>query len=231
MHAQRISEDDGRVLASVDKPSERGDLSRDELPGWKLQRDGHDVPDAGAWHEPAVCVSRHNDRAMPACGIRSHPGRLRTHRDLQGRSLGRLVSVPGALGRRRRRRPDRGSPAGCAGLPAGPIQDEFRRTAGLRATLVGMTNSMVSARSCGAPQDLDLLTARERVVLGHMAQGLSNNGISRRMFLSPKTLEAHVGAIFSKLGLIPEGGENRRVVAVLVWLAAADRDHSGKEVA
>lgn len=53
---------------------------------------------------------------------------------------------------------------------------------------------------------------------------MSNDGISRHMFLSPKTVETHVGAVFSKLGLLRAAGENRRVLAVLCWLAATQHD-------
>ena len=62
------------------------------------------------------------------------------------------------------------------------------------------------------------LTRREQCVLAHMANGESNLGISRSMYLSAKTVEAHIGTIFTKLGLYPEQG-NRRVLAVLAWLA------------
>jgi DNA-binding NarL/FixJ family response regulator len=55
-------------------------------------------------------------------------------------------------------------------------------------------------------------------VLTLMAEGLSNAGISQRMYLSAKTVEVHVGSIFSKLGLHPETTENRRVTAVLMWI-------------
>ena len=67
---------------------------------------------------------------------------------------------------------------------------------------------------------LDSLTAREREVLSHMAQGRSNVGISRAMFLAPKTVEAHVATVFGKLGLPPGRGDedNRRVLAVLAYL-------------
>lgn len=67
---------------------------------------------------------------------------------------------------------------------------------------------------------LDSLTEREVQVLSHMAQGRSNRGISHALFLAPKTIEAHVAAIFAKLGLTVDGDENdnRRVLAVLAYL-------------
>jgi DNA-binding NarL/FixJ family response regulator len=64
------------------------------------------------------------------------------------------------------------------------------------------------------------LTPREREVLGLMAEGLSNNGICRRLVLSPKTIETHVNSIFWKLGLAPAPDDHRRVLAVLAFLRA-----------
>ena len=66
------------------------------------------------------------------------------------------------------------------------------------------------------------LTARERLVLAAMAQGMSNDGIADAMYLSTKTVEAHIGAIFCKLGLAPADG-NRRVLAVVAWMSGTVR--------
>ena len=65
---------------------------------------------------------------------------------------------------------------------------------------------------------LDSLTDREREVLGLIAEGRSNEGISQVLFLSPKTIEAHIGRIFSKLGLDETRDYHRRVLAVLAFL-------------
>jgi DNA-binding NarL/FixJ family response regulator len=65
------------------------------------------------------------------------------------------------------------------------------------------------------------LTLRERDVLALMAQGHSNQGISTRLVLSPKTVERHIGHIFSKLGLIESEHSHRRVLAVLTGLRSA----------
>jgi DNA-binding NarL/FixJ family response regulator len=51
-----------------------------------------------------------------------------------------------------------------------------------------------------------------------MAEGRSNSGIGNKLFLSPKTVEAHVHAIFTKLGLMPAADDHRRVLAVLAYL-------------
>jgi DNA-binding NarL/FixJ family response regulator len=68
---------------------------------------------------------------------------------------------------------------------------------------------------------LGTLTGRERDILALMAQGRSNRAISERLFLSPKTVETHVGAIFAKLGLLPAADDHRRVLAVITYLRSA----------
>lgn len=65
---------------------------------------------------------------------------------------------------------------------------------------------------------LAALTPRERDVLGLMAEGHSNSALCRLLSLSPKTVETHVGRVFSKLGLAEEVEGHRRVLAVLAWL-------------
>ncbi len=64
------------------------------------------------------------------------------------------------------------------------------------------------------------LTEREREVLALMAEGRSNQGIRTRLFLSPKTVEAHVKHIFMKLGINGSADDHRRVLAVLAYLCA-----------
>jgi DNA-binding NarL/FixJ family response regulator len=67
---------------------------------------------------------------------------------------------------------------------------------------------------------LDELTDRERAVLALMAQGLSNAAVAADLHLAIKTVEAHVTAIFTKLGLVQHEREHRRVLAVLTFLRA-----------
>jgi DNA-binding NarL/FixJ family response regulator len=62
------------------------------------------------------------------------------------------------------------------------------------------------------------LTAREREVLGLMAEGRSNSGIAGKLTLSEGVIEKHIASIFGKLSLEPEGADNRRVLAVLRYL-------------
>jgi DNA-binding NarL/FixJ family response regulator len=62
------------------------------------------------------------------------------------------------------------------------------------------------------------LTPRELEVLSLMAEGHSNDGICRQLFLSPKTVETHVRHILLKLGIGETAGYHRRVLAVLAYL-------------
>jgi DNA-binding NarL/FixJ family response regulator len=70
----------------------------------------------------------------------------------------------------------------------------------------------------GRRNPIDVLTPREREVLGLMAQGLSNVAIAKSLTVSDGAVEKHVGNIFSKLGLEPSPEEHRRVRAVLTFL-------------
>jgi DNA-binding NarL/FixJ family response regulator len=81
-----------------------------------------------------------------------------------------------------------------------------------------IVSRLVSHRRNAGP--LSELTAREREVLALMAEGHSNHGICERLFLSPKTLEGHVGSIFRKLDIGDAPDYHRRVVAVLTFLRA-----------
>jgi DNA-binding NarL/FixJ family response regulator len=70
----------------------------------------------------------------------------------------------------------------------------------------------------GASDPLSALTAREREVLGLMAEGRANAGIAQRLWLTEKTVETHVRSILGKLGLQVSEQDNRRVLAVLTYL-------------
>ncbi len=62
------------------------------------------------------------------------------------------------------------------------------------------------------------LTARERDVLGLMAEGRSNSAIARALVVSDGAVEKHINNIFAKLGLPPADQDHRRVLAVLRYL-------------
>jgi len=65
---------------------------------------------------------------------------------------------------------------------------------------------------------LETLTERELAVLALMAEGRSNQAIAAQLYMSPKTVETHVGNLFAKLGLLPAAEDHRRVLAVLTYL-------------
>nr|WP_042185639.1 response regulator transcription factor [Kibdelosporangium sp. MJ126-NF4]CEL16796.1 two-component system response regulator [Kibdelosporangium sp. MJ126-NF4]CTQ91975.1 two-component system response regulator [Kibdelosporangium sp. MJ126-NF4] len=68
-------------------------------------------------------------------------------------------------------------------------------------------------------QDLSALTAREREVLGLMAEGRTNTAIAKTLFISEGSVEKHISSIFTKLGLPPSETDHRRVLAVLRHLS------------
>jgi len=65
---------------------------------------------------------------------------------------------------------------------------------------------------------LEKLTAREREVLALMAEGLSNQAIGRRLFLSDSAISKYTTSMFVKLGITDDDHHNRRVLAVLTYL-------------
>jgi DNA-binding NarL/FixJ family response regulator len=70
---------------------------------------------------------------------------------------------------------------------------------------------------------LAALTPREREVLGLMAEGKTNAGIAKQLWLTEKTVETHVSSILGKLDLPPDGDTHRRVLAVVTFLRRASR--------
>ncbi|CAN5617027.1 response regulator transcription factor [soil metagenome] len=96
------------------------------------------------------------------------------------------------------------------------FDDALRRVA---AHGVALDPLVVQAlvRSAQAPS-LSILTSRERDVLGLVAEGRSNTSISAVLQVSERTVESHMGSIFTKLGLCDDGATHRRVRAVVTYL-------------
>jgi len=76
--------------------------------------------------------------------------------------------------------------------------------------------TLLTRRGPGSP--LGRLTAREREVLGLMAEGRSNAAIAGALFVTEKAVSKHTNSIFTKLDLPVDGDDNRRVLAVLAYL-------------
>ena len=99
------------------------------------------------------------------------------------------------------------------------IVDAIRHVAAGRSVIDPEVVSRLIGRRREA-DPMEALTPRERDVLALMAEGRSNRAIGERLFLSPKTVEAHVSTIFSKLGIEDTPDDNRRILSVLAWLRA-----------
>jgi len=79
------------------------------------------------------------------------------------------------------------------------------------------------------PRMMQALNERELAVLRHMAEGRSNLGIGKELYLSARTVETHVTSVFTKLGLTQSDTENNRVRAVLAFLRSADPGRADPE--
>ena len=81
-----------------------------------------------------------------------------------------------------------------------------------------VVEALIDARAGGEQSLLSELTRRELEILGHMAQGKSNQAIAEELFLSKRAVEKHINAIFMKLGLAHAEDVSRRVKAALIYL-------------
>jgi DNA-binding NarL/FixJ family response regulator len=81
-----------------------------------------------------------------------------------------------------------------------------------------LVQELVAARRLNDP--LDELTPREREVLALMAEGRSNAGIARRLWVTERTVEKHVHSILMKLRLAETDDDHRRVLAVVTFLTS-----------
>lgn len=88
------------------------------------------------------------------------------------------------------------------------------------AKLAGTQNNPESAF-------LSELTEREREVLDCMARGLANAAIAEELFIQPRTVERHIGSIFSKMRIQPQPKAHARVLTVLAYLQDTGRLKEG----
>src|SRR5512133_3272888 len=101
----------------------------------------------------------------------------------------------------------------------GDLTDTLERIANGGAVVdPTLVSELVAARRADDP--LELLTPREREVLELMAEGRSNSGIARRLWVTEGTVEKHVQSILGKLDLRTDDDDHRRVLAVITFLEA-----------
>ena len=116
-----------------------------------------------------------------------------------------------------------GDPRGIGYVLKERVADVAQFTGAIRRVAAGesVIDSQVVSRLVARPRrdsPLATLTERELAVLALMAEGRSNHAIADQLYLSPKTVETHVGSLFAKLGLLPAAEDHRRVLAVLTYL-------------
>jgi DNA-binding NarL/FixJ family response regulator len=106
------------------------------------------------------------------------------------------------------------------------VEDVTEFTQSLRRVAHGGTaidpalvQDLIRARQDADP--FDVLSAREREVLALMAEGRSNGGIARHLWVAEATVEKHVHSILGKLNLPDSADDHRRVLAVLAFLSSA----------
>ena len=168
-------------------------------------------------HEPDLAVvdvrmpPNYEDEGMRAAATirQSHPGTavLVLSQHIETRHALELVAAGGGFGYLLKDRV----------LDVDDFLDAARRVSEGGSAL----DPQVVATLVGKPERasaLDELTPREREVLGLMAEGRTNAGIARQLWLTEKTVETHVRTILMKLGLQVSNDDHRRLLAVLTYL-------------
>ncbi len=103
---------------------------------------------------------------------------------------------------------------------AGALMDALSRVAAGEIAIDQSIVARLLSRN-RTPGLVSVLNDREQAVLSQMAEGRSNVGIAQQLYLSPRTVEAHVTSIFAKLRLEATDTDNNRVRAVLAFLRSA----------
>jgi DNA-binding NarL/FixJ family response regulator len=122
-----------------------------------------------------------------------------------------------------------GGSAGRSYLLKERVQDPGELVSAIRAVANGgsvidpkVVEALVAEDARGEGSPLQSLTARERDVLREMASGKSNEAIGETLFLAERSVEKVIHSIFLKLGLTWEPSVNKRVKAVILYLAESD---------
>ena len=103
---------------------------------------------------------------------------------------------------------------------AGVLADAVERVAGGESKIdPQVIDALVAGRLAQKQSKIGRLTPRESEVMSELAVGKSNSAIADTLFLSERAVEKHINSIFTKLDLVPEKESNRRVQAVLLYLA------------
>jgi len=89
-----------------------------------------------------------------------------------------------------------------------------------------VVEGLVDQRRRAERSPLDDLTAEERATLVEMARGASNAAIAKKLAINPRTVERKIHTIFEKLALPATPDVNRRVRAVLLYLATSGAPHA-----
>jgi DNA-binding NarL/FixJ family response regulator len=122
-----------------------------------------------------------------------------------------------------------GGSAGRSYLLKERVQEPEQLVSAIRAVAGGgsvidpkVVEALVAEDARGERSPIRRLTARERDVLREMAAGKSNAAIGESLFLAERSVEKVIHAIFLKLGLTWEPSVNKRVMAVILFLAESD---------
>ncbi len=122
-----------------------------------------------------------------------------------------------------------GGSAGRSYLLKERVQEPEQLVSAIRAVAGGgsvidpkVVEALVAEDARGEQSPIRRLTARERDVLREMAAGRSNAAIGESLFLAERSVEKVIHAIFLKLGLTWEPSVNKRVMAVILYLAESD---------
>jgi DNA-binding NarL/FixJ family response regulator len=122
-----------------------------------------------------------------------------------------------------------GGSAGRSYLLKERVQEPEQLVSAIRAVAEGgsvidpkVVEALVAEDARGERSPIHQLTARERDVLREMAAGKSNAAIGESLFLAERSVEKVIHSIFFKLGLTWEPSVNKRVKAVILYLAESD---------